>query len=119
MPKMLLLLFALAVELHAQTSADGIRIQFHRTQKHQFPSDTDSNSPLWWADGQLHIINSWGAHPVLSKGPSLRQMQIVRGELFEVGRNGGRWMEAVVQDDDGTLFGFYHNEPQFINDPLD
>ena len=78
-----------------------------------FPADVDSNSPAFWADGTLHVLNSLH-HPFLSEGRSVGRLDDPVGVVFNGGVTGPRWMEAVIQDEDGTLYGFYHYEPRGV-----
>ena len=70
----------------------------------------DSNSPAFWADGNLHVFNSLHT-PYLSEGRNVARLGDPIGVTFRGGVAGPRWMEAVIQDEDGTLYGFYHHEP--------
>ncbi|MBL8093391.1 MAG: hypothetical protein JNL73_04425 [Anaerolineales bacterium] len=94
---------------HSLTVAD-IRIELEEAQALTFPSHTDCNSPIWWSDGQMHILNSTG-HPVHSTGSDLEHMTRGTHIIYNAWRDGGRWIESVHQDPDGTLYGWYHNEP--------
>lgn len=82
-----------------------------------FPGETDSNSPAFWdrsgATPTLHVLNSL-RHPTLSTGPNVRRLQSPQPVQYNNMIDGGRWMEAVIQDDDGTLYGYYHNEPTSV-----
>ena len=75
-----------------------------------FPADVDSNSPAFWADGNLHVFNSLHT-PFLSEGRNVARLDDPVGVTFRGGVAGPRWMEAVIQEEDGTLYGFYHHEP--------
>ncbi len=76
-----------------------------------FPSVADSNSPLFWnADRELVLFTSVG-HPTLSVGRRLDQMTPVGEVHIESDLPGGKWLEAVIPAGDGTLYGYYHNEP--------
>ena len=75
-----------------------------------FPADVDSNSPAFWADGLLHVFNSLHL-PYLSEGRNVARLTDPVGVVFHGGVSGPRWMESVIQDEDGTLYGFYHHEP--------
>jgi hypothetical protein len=75
-----------------------------------FPAEVDSNSPAFWADGRLHVFNSLN-HPFLSEGRSVARLDGPVGVVFRGGVSGPRWLESVIQDEDGTLYGFYHHEP--------
>ena len=89
-----------------------IRIEDAPTLK--FPSATDCNSPSWWAEGKFYILNSTG-HPTRSSGENVENMTRGREITYTAWRDGGRWIESVHQDADGTLFGWYHNEPAHLN----
>jgi hypothetical protein len=79
----------------------------------QFPSAADCNSPCWWVDGKLHILTSTG-HPVLSVGTQMDALTR-KGEVhYTAYRDGGRWIESVHLEPDGTLYGWYHNEPAHL-----
>jgi hypothetical protein len=80
----------------------------------QFPSAVDSNSPAFWqfvwGQDRLHVLNSW-ENPSISQGTSLRRLGPPQPVRYSNRVNGGRWMEAVVQDSNGMLYGYYHYEP--------
>jgi hypothetical protein len=88
-----------------------------------FPSPTDSNSPAFWllfrGMMRLVVLNS-APHPVLGTGPSLEALETVRPTRFRNQINGARWIESVVPDHGGRLYGYYHNEPAGVcaRDPL-
>ena len=75
-----------------------------------FPAETDSNSPAFWVDGRLHVLNSLHT-PYLSEGRNVARLDDPVGVIFTGGVRGPRWMESVIQDEDGTLYGYYHHEP--------
>jgi hypothetical protein len=87
----------------------------------EFPALVDSNSPAFWqfyrGQNRLHLITSWGT-PSLIRGPSLRRLSEPQAVRFSNQVNGGRWMEAVIQDDAGTLYGYYHFEPLGVCGPV-
>lgn len=95
----------------------NVQIEIEDAPYFRFPSGTDCNSPSWWAaDGKYYILNSTG-HPTRSSGENVEQM--TRGEeiIYTAWRDGGRWIESVHQDEDGTLYGWYHNEPAHLFGP--
>lgn len=75
------------------------------------PFPVDGNSPLLWQQGRLTFFTSTG-RPVVAQGLdafSLRNPVPVRVR----GSRGRRlWIESVWRDLDGTLLGWYHEEPQ-------
>jgi hypothetical protein len=76
--------------------------------------DVDSNSPAFWqfVGGRniLHVITSMPS-PRISRGPTLGRLSELMPVRFSNQISGGRWIEAVLQADDGMLYGYYHNEP--------
>ena len=80
----------------------------------QFPGRADSNSPAVWQliDGQnqLIVMTSIDGRPSVAFGSDLTSLGEARPVDIEPWPGGGIWMEAVVADADGTLYGYYHNE---------
>jgi len=73
------------------------------------PTLVDSNTPVFWRDGQVHLFSSTGL-PVLSSGADVYQLgESVRVQLGP-GTPDPLWIEAVWQDEDGALFLWYHHE---------
>jgi hypothetical protein len=79
-----------------------------------FPSSTDSNSPAFWqsfrGDQRLVVINS-APLPIRSAGPNVAALAAGQPVMYNNEINGARWIEAVVPDAVGKLYGYYHNEP--------
>ncbi|MBI4062988.1 MAG: hypothetical protein HY401_01655 [Elusimicrobia bacterium] len=84
----------------------------------RFPAETDSNSPAVWFEGMLYLFNSSG-HPRRSIGYSLGTTGNPQAVTFNNELSGRRWLEAVIADDDGTFYGFYHYEPSVVCEGLD
>lgn len=88
-----------------------------------FPAPTDSNSPAYWllfhGARRLVVVNS-SPDPVISIGSALDALTVSLPAAYRSPRNGARWMEAIVPDDAGRLYGYYHNEPAGIcgDEPL-
>lgn len=75
--------------------------------------ECDCNNPAHWDSDTLYVFNS-AIHPWRSAGPDLlhldasyRRADIDNEKTFR----SGRWLESTWRDDDGTLYGWYHNEP--------
>lgn len=85
----------------------------------QFPAATDSNSPAYWllhrGVRKLVVINS-SPDPVISFGPDLNALRTTLPTRYKNEINGERWIEAVIPDEAGRLYGFYHNEPAGVCD---
>lgn len=79
------------------------------------PAAVDSNIPLTWdlVDGswQLFALVSWGGTPALLAGPDITAMRTEVGAVEFVPHPGhGVWIEAVIADEGGTWYGYYHHE---------
>lgn len=75
------------------------------------PGDTDCNSPAHWDGDTLYLFNSAG-HPWRTAGPDVFHLtNEYRRCEYDNKANGGRWIECTWKADDGTLYGWYHNEP--------
>jgi hypothetical protein len=78
-----------------------------------FPAQTDSNSPAFWRQRHgvttLAVLNSTGA-PVLATGDAINQLSVLGPAALNELVVGGWWMEAVMPDHRGVLYGYYHNE---------
>lgn len=76
------------------------------------PAPVDSNSPCFWVDDRLYQFNSVGWPMRVSEAASYYDLwetnEVNTMEMSDM----AIWMEAVWLDDDGTLFGWYHHEPQ-------
>jgi hypothetical protein len=77
-------------------------------------ANIDSNSPAFWqfvqGRNRLHIVTSWWT-PSISRGFSVNRLRTGTPVKFLNSDAGGKWMEAILQDESGTLYGYYHNEP--------
>jgi hypothetical protein len=78
------------------------------------PGSVDSNSPMVWAldEGvnRLFVLTSHSGEPSISKGSSVERLGGTAEISLQPHPGYGVWMEAVVTDDAGTWYGFYHNE---------
>ena len=74
----------------------------------------DSNSPAVWmvVDGQptLHVFAS-SVVPQRLTGGALGRLGEAEPVQFPGRRQGGHWIESILPDVDGKLYGFYHHEP--------
>jgi len=73
----------------------------------------DSNSPAHWDGDRFYLINSSG-HPFWSDGVDLFNLSPTSPSEFSDVGDGGRWIEATHKAADGTLYGWYHNEPRDV-----
>lgn len=74
----------------------------------------DSNSPVEYdADGNLYVFTS-SHHPYRSIGTNMFTLSWPALPVFISAHpnvRGGQWLEATYRAEDGTLYGWYHNEP--------
>lgn len=103
------LIFCLATivsSLYAQ------RVEVRPATTVYMPDQADSNSPAFWRDGQFNIFNSTGS--VLRTSGRDQFLydydSMQRVEWANIGRQ-PFWIEAAYQDDDGTIYAWYHTEP--------
>jgi hypothetical protein len=80
----------------------------------ELPARIDSSNPAAWARVggalRLFVISSWGGIPVRSSGPSLDRLRPDPPVTFRSHPGDGVWMEAIIPDDNGTWYGYYHHE---------
>lgn len=87
-----------------------------------FVGEADSNSPALWerVDGRptLFVLNSHGGESQLSAGRRLERLAPVSLLTWSGPEpEGGVWMEAVVADEQGTWYGYYHREAAAVTCP--
>ncbi|MGE0130929.1 MAG: hypothetical protein AB7U82_22860 [Blastocatellales bacterium] len=74
----------------------------------------DSNSPVEWdSAGRMFVFTS-SQNPYRSSGSSLFDLAFPALPVTISPRadvRGGQWIEATYRANDGTLYGWYHNEP--------
>jgi hypothetical protein len=82
------------------------------------PGEVDSNSPAIWdlVDGQqtLFVMTSFAGRPQIASGRSLTTLSAPAASEFSSPPPYGTWMEAVVADDGGAWYGYYHREEPAI-----
>lgn len=102
------------VGLQAQNPASTPRVELVPTSYLRLPGEVDSNSPAVWdlVQGRplLHVMTSIRGVPSTAVGASLVRLGAPRRIRMEPWPGGGVWMEAIVMDDGGTWYGYYHNE---------
>jgi hypothetical protein len=74
----------------------------------------DSNSPAVWQRvnglNQLLMWTSIDGRPSFAAGPGIQRLSTALPVVVEPWPGGGVWLEGVVADEDGILYGYYHNE---------
>lgn len=77
----------------------------------KFPSPTDCNSPCHWDGSAMYLFNSAG-QPSRSEGADQFHLSKTTRSEYDTKGDGGRWIECTWRNDDGVLYGWYHNEPR-------
>jgi hypothetical protein len=103
---------ALLLLITSQMSFAAPKVVLRDVEEIKFPSQTDSNSPAHWDGDTFFIFNSIGrAFRSEGKDPFhlANTHRIKYDETVQVA--GGQWIEATWKAPDGSLYGWYHNEP--------
>jgi hypothetical protein len=78
----------------------------------EIPTLVDGNSPSFWLGDEFRFFTSTGPHPVLLRGGDHYTLGAAVPIAIEPSDHYPMWIEAVWPDQDGTLFGWYHQEPE-------
>jgi hypothetical protein len=70
----------------------------------------DGNSAAFWSGGVLNLFHSTGI-PNISRGLDQFLLESTEPVFFDSTAHSPVWFEAAWQDEDGTLFLWYHHEP--------
>lgn len=89
------------------------QVQVKEAELISLPGISDSNSPVHIRNGEIFVFNSDGM-PVRSQGPSLSELKRVKAPHFHSYEHQPLWIEATYLDDDGTLWAWYHHEPNGV-----
>jgi hypothetical protein len=80
----------------------------------------DSNSPLVWdllqGRDSLFVLTSFDGWPSRQAGNQLQTLAGLGRIAFATPPPHGVWMEAIVRDDSGRWYGYYHNERPAIDE---
>jgi hypothetical protein len=113
------LLIAIVLSFAAEFNGNlfGQRVRVREAPSVSMPGQVDSNSPALWIDGQLHLFNSTGDGPLLSRGPD--QFSLAESARSPVARlrPWPAWIEAVWQDPSGPILAWYHQEHENVCGP--
>jgi hypothetical protein len=83
----------------------------HPTGIAEIPTLVDGNSPTFWVGDEFRFLTSTGPDPVLLRGGDHYNLAGPVPVTVEPSDHYPIWIEAVWPDEDGTLFGWYHHEP--------
>ena len=102
-----------SVGLDAQNGAGVPRVELRSAPLLELPGEVDSNSPAVWdlvgGRNLLFVMTSMSGQPRRAWGRDLTSLGGARQVELE-SPDGGIWMEAILQDADGTWYGYFHNE---------
>jgi hypothetical protein len=73
------------------------------------PMLIDSNTPLFWRDGELRAFSSIG-NPVLHHFTAALEWKGSSAVELDNLEHTPMWIESVWQSDDGALYAWYHHE---------
>lgn len=94
--------------------ASAPSVQFLSAPLLRLPGEADSNSPGVWervrGRNLLSVLTSVAGRPSVSTGQQVGSLGPARPVAIDPHPGGGVWMEAVVKDDEGTWYGYYHQE---------
>lgn len=105
--------WAVVTLLGCAPRAGAQRAVVRPASSYNLPAAVDSNSPAFWANGELIIYNSTGGDPIKSSGSNqfkLENSQAVAGPPL----HRPYWIEATWVDTAGAIFAWYHHEPPGI-----
>lgn len=82
--------------------------------KFNLPAEIDSSNPAVWSlvDGveRLFVISTWGGVPIRASGGTLETLRADGPVAFSSHPGDGVWMEAIIPDESGAWYGYYHHE---------
>jgi hypothetical protein len=107
------IVLALPLTLHAQ-QARLPTVRLVAAPRLPLPGLVDSNTPMVrdLVDGEprLFAMVSWGGTPSLSMGRTLDDLPPASPVEFKPEAIAGVWMESLIVAEDGTWYGYYHQE---------
>lgn len=86
------------------------RVELSSAPEVAIPFRVDGNSPAVWRDGRFHFFTSDGT-PVTAEGADQFTLSGVKNIVVDRADHLPMWIEAAWADSDGTIYGWYHNEP--------
>jgi hypothetical protein len=86
------------------------RVELRPAPPVAIPFQVDGNSPVYWKDGRLQFFTSDG-NPVRAQGADQFSLSGTTKIVFDRYDHFSMWIEAIWVDADGTVYGWYHNEP--------
>jgi hypothetical protein len=95
--------------LISQSASTTPRVELSAAPRLRFTGDVDSNSPAVWQRvsglNQLLVLTSIAGRPSLATGSQLDRLSVALPVVVAPWPGEGVWMEAVVEDVGGSLYG--------------
>jgi hypothetical protein len=89
-------------------------VQMPGVKEYKYLHAVDCNSPLHWDGDTVYLFNSF-LHPYRTSGPDVfHQADQTPVHLGDYDDLLYMWIEATFKDDDGTLYGGFHHEPDGV-----
>ena len=107
-------LFQLSISIDAQKNGALPHAELLGAPLIRLSGNVDSNSPAIWdrvfGRNTLFVMTSFAGRPSMASGQNLAVLGLSNEVVLDPWPGGGVWMEAVVKDDAGVWYGYYHNE---------
>jgi hypothetical protein len=81
-------------------------LQVRPAESATIPLVIDSNTPMFWRGGELHLFTSTGEPWLSTLGEEVRSQEV----SIDSTDHFPMWIESVWSDGAGTLYGWYHYE---------
>ncbi len=96
-------------------AAQGLaqHIEINSASLIEIPFLVDGNSPSLWRDEKLHFYTSDGT-PVKAQGSDQFSLSSTTKVGIDSSDHFAMWIESIWVDSDGSVYGWYHNEPSGV-----
>jgi hypothetical protein len=88
-------------------------VELRRVPRVEWDEAVDCNLASYWANDEFHLFVSH-AFPLKKSGKDVLHLGPAQKVEMDNALDGGRWIEAAVRADDGTVYCWYHHEPANI-----
>lgn len=109
-----IVLLQTSIAIEGQNGSSTPHVELRSAPLLYLPGEVDSNSPAVWdrVGGRhlLFVMTSESGQPRRAWGRDLASLGTARQVAVAPWPGGGVWMESILRDDDGTWYGYYHNE---------
>jgi hypothetical protein len=94
--------------------ASSQSVQLRPAARLVYPTRIDGNCPSFWNEAGLNLFSSVGTPEMISSAPEFagpwvsEEVEVTHHQHFPL------WIESAWVDVDGTVFGWYHHEPDGV-----